>query len=70
MRPATSLTPQNSLNFLTISHEILDGAAPKRPKKKFGRVIFGDATELDELVHESFQRATTFIKDQIEDQED
>lgn len=39
--------------------------APKRPKRKFGRAIRGEANEIDELITKTLERTFTFIKDQI-----
>lgn len=53
--------------FTTSDNEVWN--SPKRPKRKFGRVVKGETTEMDELVFQSHSAATEFIMEQIEAQD-
>lgn len=54
----------NSLCFTTSNNDCW--SAPKKPKRKFGKAIRGTASNMDQLVHECFAKATEFILEQID----
>ena len=54
----------NSLCFTTKTNESWSG--PKRPKRKFGKAVRGESSDLDELVQESYARTIEFIAEQLE----
>jgi len=59
---------KSSLVFTSAEHVAWDvGINPKRPRKKFGRVLKADSSSLHDITEERFQEAVEFLEDMLED---
>ncbi|KAG5366241.1 Histone deacetylase HDA1 [Yarrowia sp. B02] len=62
---------RSSLVFTADTHPCWDVSTnPKKPRRKFGRVLRCDSTGLHRIVEERFKEAIEFIDDQLEDDEE
>lgn len=62
---------RSSLVFTADTHPCWDVSTnPKKPRRKFGRVLRCDSTGLHRIVEERFKEAVEFIDDQLEDEEE
>lgn len=62
---------QNSLVFTSHEHSVWDIALnPKKPRKKFGRVIRSNSTGTARVTRERFEEASEYLEEVLEEEEE